>query len=145
MQVLDFAVIAHRAGRRLRLSVPSRRGESAYFAALELRLAACREVVSARANPLTGSIVILHTPAFDLSSAGLSRFGLVCAGPTPAERGGHGLGGRDAKLMVTALEIIAAALTRQRAGWLARLALEASVGALLQRLVARCAQPASVR
>src|SRR5262249_10905744 len=136
----DFAVIAHRTGRRLRLSVPGRRGEPAYFAALELRFAACPEVVCSHAKALTGSIVIRHTPAFDLSSAGLARFGLVCGAAAPVEDAALRIGSGDAKLIVAALQIIAAALTRPSAGWLAQLALEASVGALLQRLVARGAQ-----
>ena len=40
------------------------------------------EILSARANPLSGSIVIRHAPAFTLSTTSLARFDLVCAVPS---------------------------------------------------------------
>ena len=79
MQVVHFALIAHRTANRVRLRITGRRGDPGFFAELERRFLACPGISSARANALTGSIVITHTPAFVLSTASLASLGLACA------------------------------------------------------------------
>jgi hypothetical protein len=88
MQVMQFALIAHRTGNRIRLRIASRRGDPVFFAELERNFLACPGICSARANPLAASIVITHNPAFVLSTASLASLGLACAigSPTPGER-----------------------------------------------------------
>lgn len=55
------AFVVHRLPRRLRLSIPDRRHDAAYFARLTTRLAAQPAVDAVKANPMTGSVTIGHT------------------------------------------------------------------------------------
>jgi hypothetical protein len=84
------------------------------------------EILSARANPLFGSIVIRHAPAFTLSTTSLARFYLVCAVPSGTlGQTGPQCGAADVGRCRLALPIVAAALgqqsTRQLCGLLAEL------------------------
>jgi len=81
------------------------------------------EILSARANPLFGSIVIRHAPAFTLSTTSLARFHLVCAVPSGTlGQTGPQCGAADVGRCRLALPIVAAALaTRQLCGLLAEL------------------------
>ncbi len=54
------ASIVHRISGRMRVRVPSRRGDTAYFAAVEESLRSLHGVESVQADPLTGGILILH-------------------------------------------------------------------------------------
>jgi hypothetical protein len=54
------ASIVHRIAGRMRVRVPSRRGDPAYFAAVEETLRSLKGVESVEADPLTGGILILH-------------------------------------------------------------------------------------
>jgi hypothetical protein len=114
MTVLDFALVAHRVGTRLRLRVPGRRGDAEFFDRLGRALSQCDDVLSVQSNPLTGSLVIRHTASFDLSPSGLARFGIACTVPALISRVeeprldvGH------VKLIGFALQIILAAVARQ--------------------------------
>lgn len=50
----------HATSRRLRLRIPSKKGDGSYFSLIKERLAECPGVESAEVNPLTGSTLILH-------------------------------------------------------------------------------------
>jgi hypothetical protein len=114
MQVIDFAFVAHRTASRLRLRVPSRRGDDAYFSALERTLSQCDHVVSAQGNALTGSIVIRHTCHFDLSPVGFARFGLACSMPAPATKvGKQKFSAKHVKVIGIGFQVILAAMGRQ--------------------------------
>jgi len=57
---LPVAVVSHRTGGRLRIKVPSKRRDSAFFTSLAERLSAFEGVRSVEVNPLTGSVLINH-------------------------------------------------------------------------------------
>jgi hypothetical protein len=67
------AHVAHRAAGRVRLRVPSRRGEPAYFRALGEALSAHRGVLAVEANPLTAGVLVRHAPELPLEA--LARLG----------------------------------------------------------------------
>ena len=54
------ARIVHRIAGRMRVRVPSRRGDPAYFATVEETLRSLNGVERVEADPLTGGILILH-------------------------------------------------------------------------------------
>jgi Heavy metal associated domain 2 len=57
------ATISHQTSRRLRLRIPAKRRDAAYFAALQEELAHCPGVLKIEANPLTGSVLVHHRSA----------------------------------------------------------------------------------
>src|SRR5262249_8329327 len=119
MEVMQFALIAHRTRNRVRLRIASRRGDPVFFAELERSFLACPGISSARANALAGSIVITHTPAFVLSTANLASLGLACAvaPPMPGQR----TAARGGPLNL-ALHVIAAGLSRRAGTQLSQIA-----------------------
>ena len=58
MQAKSAAFMVHKTPHRLRIKIPGRKGQEAYFAALQYRVAAHPEVVVADVNALLGSVVI---------------------------------------------------------------------------------------
>ena len=54
------ARIVHRIAGRMRVRVPSRRGDPAYFATVEETLRSLNGIDCVEADPLTGGILILH-------------------------------------------------------------------------------------
>lgn len=56
--MLPAAYVAHQAGERLRLRIPARKGDAAFFARAERDLADCTGVAYAEANPLTASLLL---------------------------------------------------------------------------------------
>src|SRR5262249_45839017 len=124
-----------RVGNRVRLSVPSRRGDSVFFAQLRDDFLRSGHVLSARANPFAGSIVIRHAPSFTLSAIALARFNLVCAVPPAAhEPPAPRRSPTDLKACKLTLQVLAAALGRQPALQLCEVLAEVCVEALLHRL-----------
>ncbi len=65
--VIDHAHIVHRTATRLRIRVPARKLDHAFFRELKAKLAGCASVVSVEATPLTGSVLIEHDPEFCVS------------------------------------------------------------------------------
>lgn len=63
--MLPAGYIAHRIGDRVRLRIPARKGDGAYFARVERELAACRRVLFVEANPLTASVLLRYTGTDD--------------------------------------------------------------------------------
>jgi hypothetical protein len=135
MRVMQFARLAHRVSNRVRLSVPSRRGDTVYFTELEQAFLRSGEILSARANPLAGSIVIRHGPAFTISATSLARFGLVCAMPSGTPRQTTLQSDAvDLSRYNLGLQILAAALGRQPALRLCGVLAELCLGLVLHRL-----------
>ena len=60
-----IASIAHRAPRRLRLNVASRRGDRSFFDRFTQALEKESAVDGVSANPLTGSIIVSHSDGLD--------------------------------------------------------------------------------
>ncbi len=58
--MLPEARIVHRMSGRMRVRVPSRRGDAAYFANVEETLRVAPGVEQVRADSLTGGVLILH-------------------------------------------------------------------------------------
>jgi hypothetical protein len=92
---LPRALIEHQMPGRLRLRIPSRRGDAAFFAAAEDRLRGAPGLRQVRANPWTGGVLVLHAgdveaiagfaraqELFDLAPPGAS------APPAPRRRDG---------------------------------------------------------
>lgn len=57
---LPEAYVAHASMARVRLRIPSRRNDQAYFDSARQRLSARAEVVSLEANPATASLLLRH-------------------------------------------------------------------------------------
>lgn len=55
------AYVSHRAPRRLRIKIPSKKGNSSFFSTLLDRLAKCPGVEEVKVNPQIGSVLILYT------------------------------------------------------------------------------------
>jgi hypothetical protein len=69
--MLPVAYVAHRAGERLRLRIPTRKGDAAFFARTERALTACAGISYAEANPLTASLLLHYRGELaDLIEAG---------------------------------------------------------------------------
>ena len=69
-KVIDHAHIVHRTATRLRIRVPARRLDHAYFGELQAKLVGCTGVRSVEANPLTGSVLIEHDLKFCVAAFG---------------------------------------------------------------------------
>lgn len=63
--MLPAGYVAHRTGDRVRLRIPARKGDTAYFARLERELAACGRVGYVEANPLTASLLLHYSGTDD--------------------------------------------------------------------------------
>jgi hypothetical protein len=62
--MLPDAYITHATQGRVRIKIPDRKGDSTYFASLKEKLAGLSElpgIQRVEANPMTGSILVLHT------------------------------------------------------------------------------------
>jgi hypothetical protein len=70
------AVIEHQLPKRTRLRIPSKRGDASFFASIGQRLAEIPGVERARANTLTGHVVLEQARAFDAIAADAARNGI---------------------------------------------------------------------
>ena len=59
------AYVFHRARGRLRLRIPQRRGDAAFFAGLEERLRSAPGIIGVSVNPVTASVLFLLDPTTD--------------------------------------------------------------------------------
>lgn len=86
---LPQALVEHELPGRLRLRVPSRRGDRPFFEAVSERIAGLAGVRRVRANPLTGSLLVEHATSA-AAIAALARehgsFDLIAPGALPAPR-----------------------------------------------------------
>ncbi len=60
------AYLSHLATGRVRLKIPERRGDEAYFHALETALAARSDIQRVQASPRTASLLLLHDGSLEL-------------------------------------------------------------------------------
>lgn len=58
--MLPKAHISHQTSGRLRIRIPSQKGNAAYFASLKERFSSFPGIQKIEVNPLTGSVLILH-------------------------------------------------------------------------------------
>lgn len=68
MHAQTGALVVHRTPTRIRIKIPNRRRQRAYFAALERVLATHSDILRVRANPLAASVVIECQQGFDLTA-----------------------------------------------------------------------------
>ncbi len=59
--MLPEAHISHQTSGRLRIKIPSQKGNKAYFSSLKERFSDFPGVQKIEVNPLTGSVLVLHT------------------------------------------------------------------------------------
>ena len=86
------ARIAHATARRVRLRVPSRKGDAGFFEEVARRLHECAAVEDVAINPRTGSVLVRHRGDFDAVTAHATSRGLFsveridgeCAAPSDA-------------------------------------------------------------
>ncbi len=57
--------IAHQTSGRVRIDLPAKRGDTAYFSTLSQQIAGLGEVLAVRTNPITGSLIIEYDGPFD--------------------------------------------------------------------------------
>lgn len=68
--MLRSASIAHSSPGRIRIRIPSAKGDSEFLEQARAALCALPEVLEVSCNPLTGSILILHSPGTELELEG---------------------------------------------------------------------------
>lgn len=59
--LLPYAQIVHQSGQRTRFRLPGCKGDLDYFTTADRALRACAGVTTVETNPLTGSILVIHT------------------------------------------------------------------------------------
>ena len=87
---LPEARITHSISGRLRIKIPSKKGDTSYFESLEQKFSGCDEVQKVEANALTAGVLLLHDAdikdiskfaeenrLFEIESLGLERTPLV--------------------------------------------------------------------
>ncbi|MFN3920049.1 MAG: HMA2 domain-containing protein [Methylohalobius sp.] len=62
------AYLSHVATGRVRVKVPERRGDEAYFSALKTALSARSDIQGVQASARTGSVLLLHDGSLDLNA-----------------------------------------------------------------------------
>ncbi|MHC1728209.1 MAG: hypothetical protein AB9866_19755 [Syntrophobacteraceae bacterium] len=62
-----LAYVSHQTPERIRLKIPSRKGDSSYFRSLEGVCATTPGVRDAHSNPVTGSLLLILDPDSNLS------------------------------------------------------------------------------
>ncbi len=72
----DEAGLTHLVAGRLRVKLPARRRDAAFFADLSRRLAQCDGVREVHVNPLTGSVLVLHATTPEAIAAYATEHGL---------------------------------------------------------------------
>ena len=152
MYTQSRAVVAHRTAGRIRLKISERRGDAAYFAALQRVFAADPDVLKVSANARTGSVIIWCVEGFEFGEG--SRFlGLeVVEGPAPLGTADqvrrnavalddrlHAASGGELSLATFITKLILAVATGQVLGQL----LEWAVESFVQRARRRASQAAA--
>ncbi|MCP5373710.1 MAG: hypothetical protein H6907_18430 [Hyphomicrobiales bacterium] len=79
------ARVVHAINGRLRLRVPDRRGDTAYFERAVQVLGAGAGVRGVRANPVTGSLLVVHEATTDAVTALGEAQGLFRVAPAPPQ------------------------------------------------------------
>ena len=59
--MIPDAHISHRAGQRLRIRIPMKKGDVAYFSLVKQTFSELEGIVSLETNHLTGSVLVIHT------------------------------------------------------------------------------------
>jgi hypothetical protein len=145
MDARSRAFVAHVTQHRVRIKIPHRQGQYAYFAALQRLLAARPDVTSVHVNALVASIVIHCRDGFEMTSMGDCFAGLELvlpasdspAGPRARQIVSTRTGNYSTSyicLISLAIKLAIAIATRQLAGMIREWIVEAVVRSLLAQL-----------
>jgi len=63
MAEVSEAFVSHSMVTRVRIKVPSKKGDTAYFAAVKKKLSLCPGILGVQTNPRTAGILVLHSGA----------------------------------------------------------------------------------
>lgn len=125
MHAQTRAFVVHRTPTRIRIKIPQRQRQQAYFAALERVLIQHPDVVRVHSNPLTAGVIIVCRKGFDLTAQhrrflGLqtleTKGALATSGcPAPMAQPNDGIDGLlpTVALASGALKLIVAVITKQ--------------------------------
>lgn len=125
MHAQTRAFVVHRTPTRIRIKIPQRRRQQAYFAALERVLFEHPDVVRVHSNPLTAGVIIECRKGFDLTAQHCRFLGLqmletkgalpTSGCPVPMARPSDGIDGPLPTLALAsgALKLIVAITTKQ--------------------------------
>lgn len=123
MHAQTRALVVHRTPTRIRIKIPNRRRQRAYFAALERVLAEHPDILRVHANPLAGSVIIECRQGFDLTAQQRRFLGLEMLereSALPAHRGHQALPNEEIDAVADALafapmifKLVVAIMTRQ--------------------------------
>jgi hypothetical protein len=147
MSSRNWAFVVHRTPTRLRIKIPERRRQVAYFAALRRVLVEHPDVVGVEVNPLTASVVINCRPGFDLTAPGNRFLGLQVAlggsaapsagqtwlRPAALDRRIRTLSGGELGLVAFIIKLVVAIVTKQLGPQLIEWGAEALVRAATPR------------
>lgn len=59
-----YAFCIHQAPKRIRLKIPSKKGKEDYFVSLKDKMSTVEGIINIKTNPITGSVVFLHSCDF---------------------------------------------------------------------------------
>lgn len=122
MHAQTRAFVVHRTPTRIRIKIPQRQRQQAYFAALERVLVEHPDVVRVHSNPLTAGVIIVCRKGFDLTAQHRRFLGLqmlerlpTSGCPAPMAQPNDGMDGLlpTVTLASGALKLIVAAITKQ--------------------------------
>jgi hypothetical protein len=126
MHAQTRAFVVHRTPTRIRIKIPDRQRQQAYFAALERVLIQHPNILRVESNPLTASVIIESREAFELTPQQRQFLGLeICEAkdigrdigqPGYVVRAGNGTGALSENgftFAVLILKLIVAISTRQ--------------------------------
>lgn len=63
--MIPDAYVSHQSFRRARIKVPSKRGDETYFTHISNGFKGCKGIETININPITGSILFIHTIDFE--------------------------------------------------------------------------------
>jgi len=148
MDATNRAFVVHLTPHRIRIKIPQRERQDAYFATVQRALERHSGVVFVRVNPLVGSVVIHCLDGFAIASVGHCFAGLELVLPpcgsaarhnVPAQRFHNGSKGSIC-LASLIVKLTIAIATRQFEALIRELILEAAVQPLVQQLYRKAMQ-----
>jgi hypothetical protein len=82
MREFDVAYVAHATPMRLRVRVPGRRHDRAFFAKIAQEIESDWALIRVQVNPLTGSVTLSSRHPLDWSSVDFATYGLAVVNAT---------------------------------------------------------------
>ncbi len=82
----EHAYVGHLSPGRLRVKIPSRKGDTDFFSSIQLQLSGLPGIESVNVNPLTGSVLLIHSTDAHLiiDYAGANNFFTIKKLETPS-------------------------------------------------------------